>query len=73
VLKAGDKIPADIRVVSCSDDMKVDNSSLTGEPDALKRSPEFTHNNPLETKNLCFFGTQVPSGSARGVHPSRNT
>jgi sodium/potassium-transporting ATPase subunit alpha len=66
-LKAGDKIPADIRVVTCSDDMKVDNSSLTGEPDALKRSPEFTHENPLETKNLCFFGTQVPSGNAVGV------
>jgi sodium/potassium-transporting ATPase subunit alpha len=66
-MKAGDKVPADIRVVTCSDDMKVDNSSLTGEPDALKRTPEFTHENPLETKNMCFFGTQVPSGNATGI------
>jgi len=66
-LKAGDKIPADIRVIECSDDMKVDHSSLTGEPDALKRGIDFSHDNPLETKNLCFFGTQVPSGTAKGI------
>lgn len=29
--------------------MKVDNSALTGESDALRRSSECTHNNPLET------------------------
>jgi hypothetical protein len=29
VLKAGDKIPADIRIVSCSDDMKVGGRTLT--------------------------------------------
>lgn len=38
--------------------MKVDNSSLTGESLLLLRTPECTHeNNPLETKNLAFFGT----------------
>lgn len=38
--------------------MKVDNSSLTGESALLLRSPECTHpQNPLETKNLAFFGT----------------
>lgn len=29
-VKLGDRIPADIRIISC-EDMKVDNSSLTGE------------------------------------------
>lgn len=38
--------------------MKVDNSSLTGESLLLLRSPECTNQtNPLETKNLAFFGT----------------
>lgn len=38
--------------------MKVDNSSLTGESLLLIRSSECTNeDNPLETKNLAFFGT----------------
>ncbi|OQR94535.1 sodium/potassium-transporting ATPase subunit alpha [Achlya hypogyna] len=67
VLKGGDKVPADIRIVECSDDLAVDNSSLTGEPEPLKRIPDCTHDNPLETKNLCFFGTFIPQGSGKGV------
>uniref|UniRef100_K3WIH2 Cation-transporting P-type ATPase N-terminal domain-containing protein n=1 Tax=Globisporangium ultimum (strain ATCC 200006 / CBS 805.95 / DAOM BR144) TaxID=431595 RepID=K3WIH2_GLOUD len=67
VLKGGDKVPADIRIIECSDDLTVDNSSLTGEPEPLKRIPECTDENPLETKNLCFFGTFVPQGSGKGI------
>ncbi|KAE9013146.1 Sodium/potassium-transporting ATPase subunit alpha [Phytophthora fragariae] len=67
VLKGGDKVPADIRVLECSDDMTVDNSCLTGEPEPLKRIPDCTDENPLETKNLCFFGTFIPQGSGKGV------
>ncbi|RLN65457.1 hypothetical protein BBP00_00002846 [Phytophthora kernoviae] len=67
VLKGGDKVPADIRVLECSDDMTVDNSCLTGEPEPLKRVPDCTDENPLETKNLCFFGTFIPQGSGKGV------
>jgi len=40
----------------------VDNSSLTGESEPQSRSPEFTHENPLETKNLAFFSTNVVEG-----------
>uniref|UniRef100_H3G603 Cation-transporting P-type ATPase N-terminal domain-containing protein n=1 Tax=Phytophthora ramorum TaxID=164328 RepID=H3G603_PHYRM len=67
VLKGGDKVPADIRVLECSDDLTVDNSCLTGEPEPLKRTPDCTDENPLETKNLCFFGTFIPQGSGKGV------
>ncbi|POM62354.1 Sodium/potassium-transporting ATPase subunit alpha [Phytophthora palmivora] len=67
VLKGGDKVPADIRVLECSDDLTVDNSCLTGEPEPLKRIPDCTDENPLETKNLCFFGTFIPQGSGKGV------
>ena len=50
-------IPPDIRILE-SNEMKVDNSSLTGESLLLLRSPECTNQtNPLETKNLAFFGT----------------
>lgn len=67
VLKGGDKVPADIRIVECSDDLAVDNSCLTGEPEPLKRILDCTDDNPLETKNLCFFGTFIPQGSGKGV------
>ncbi|KAF4795597.1 hypothetical protein TURU_091816 [Turdus rufiventris] len=40
----------------------VDNSSLTGESEPQTRSPEFTHENPLETRNICFFSTNCVEG-----------
>ena len=66
-IKGGEKVPADLRVLECSDDFKVDNASLTGESEFQKREPNCTHENPLETRNLCFFGTFVPSGTATCV------
>jgi len=66
-IKYGDKIPADLRVLECTEDMKVDNACLTGEAEPIQRVPHNTHANPLETKNLCFFGTLVPSGTAKCV------
>jgi len=65
-VKFGDRIPADIRVLE-SRGFKVDNSSLTGESEPQARSPEFTHENPLETKNLAFFSTNAVEGTARGI------
>lgn len=57
MIEFGKRIPADIRILE-SNEMKVDNSSLTGESLLLLRTPECTHeSNPLETKNLAFFGT----------------
>jgi sodium/potassium-transporting ATPase subunit alpha len=67
MLEQGDLVPADIRVIECSPNMCVDNSSLTGESEPQKRKPECTNEEVLETANLCFFGTQVPEGSCRGV------
>merc|ERR1711899_400642 len=46
---------------------KVDNSSLTGESEPQARGPEFTHENPLETKNLAFFSTNAVEGTAVGM------
>ncbi len=52
----------DIRVLS-SQSFKVDNSSLTGESEPLARSPDCTHDSPLETKNLAFFSTFAVEGN----------
>ena len=65
-VKGGDRIPADIRIIEASG-MKVDNSSLTGESEPQARTPEFTNENPLETKNIAFFSTNCNEGSAKGV------
>ena len=65
-VKFGDRIPADIRIVQ-SVGFKVDNSSLTGESEPQTRLPDFTHENPLETKNLAFFSTNAVEGTAKGI------
>eukprot|EP01125_Pyxidicula_operculata_P001158 TRINITY_DN1110_c0_g1_i1.p1 TRINITY_DN1110_c0_g1~~TRINITY_DN1110_c0_g1_i1.p1 ORF type:complete len:991 (-),score=157.05 TRINITY_DN1110_c0_g1_i1:104-3076(-) len=66
VIKGGDRIPADLRLVQV-DGLKVDNSSLTGESEPQNRSVENTHQNPLETKNIAFFSTSAVEGTAKGV------
>ena len=65
-IKFGDRIPADIRVVEARG-FKVDNSSLTGESEPQTRTPDFTHENPLETRNLAFFSTNAVEGTAKGI------
>lgn len=65
-VKFGDRVPADIRVLSAHG-FKVDNSSLTGESEPQTRTAEFTNDNPLETRNLAFFSTNAVEGTCRGV------
>jgi len=65
-VKGGDKLPADIRIISCSG-FKVDNSSLTGESEPQSRGTECTEENPIETKNLAFFSTNAVEGTARAI------
>src|SRR3954468_8016395 len=68
VLEAGDKVPADLRLVE-SHELRVDESALTGEsaPAAkdTRRSPADT---PLaDRENMAHSGTLVTSGSGAGV------
>uniref|UniRef100_UPI00398E35CA potassium-transporting ATPase alpha chain 2-like n=1 Tax=Pristiophorus japonicus TaxID=55135 RepID=UPI00398E35CA len=65
-IKGGDRIPADLRLLS-SQGCKVDNSSLTGESEPQSRSAEYTHENPLETKNIGFYSTTCLEGTATGM------
>ena len=66
-VKFGDRVPADMRIIESSS-FKVDNSSLTGESEPQSRSSEFTHDNPLETKNLAFFSSSAVEGSNCSIH-----
>ncbi|KAL4461657.1 hypothetical protein ABPG72_007592 [Tetrahymena utriculariae] len=66
-VKAGEKIPADIRLIQVNE-MKVDNSALTGESEAQVRSTICTHpESLLETANVAFFGTLCKEGQGTGI------
>lgn len=68
-IRPGDKIPADIRLISSSN-MKVDNSSLTGESEGVHRNPrpEKDKTTPfIESHNLIFLGTLCLEGEGVGV------
>ena len=65
-VKFGDRLPADIRVLKASG-FKVDNSSLTGESEPQSRTPDFSNENPLETRNIAFFSTNAVEGTCTGL------
>ncbi|KAG9511174.1 hypothetical protein GZH46_00258, partial [Fragariocoptes setiger] len=65
-VQAGDRIPADLRIVR-ADQLRIDNSSLTGESEPQSRSVIKTNDNPLETKNLAFFSTNCVEGTGSGI------
>eukprot|EP00121_Abeoforma_whisleri_P008666 Awhi_evm1s7957 len=62
----GNVVPADVRIIQ-SNGFKIDNSSITGEPDALLRSNECTDDNPMETKNIAFYSTNAVEGTATAI------
>merc|ERR1711971_1539336 len=66
-MTTGMALPADLRVVECTPDMEVDNSSLTGESDALKRDWKPSNETPAESPNLCFLGTLIVNGKGQGI------
>lgn len=65
-VKAGDRIPADIRIIK-STNVKVDQSRMTGIIEPQGKASECTHDNPLETMNLAFAETYVTEGTFKGV------
>ncbi|KAF2139900.1 uncharacterized protein K452DRAFT_253509 [Aplosporella prunicola CBS 121167] len=66
-IKMGDKLPADIRFVEVSPDVKFDRSILTGETLPLRGTVDSTDDNFLETSCIGLAGTHCVSGSAVGV------
>ncbi|EAR90233.2 Na,H/K antiporter P-type ATPase, alpha subunit family protein (macronuclear) [Tetrahymena thermophila SB210] len=66
-IKYGQRIPADIRILS-SNGMMVDNYQLTGESEPQYRTVECSHPESfLETSNIAFYSTFCCSGSGEGV------
>ena len=70
-LSAGSMIPADLRIIEAKD-LYVGQSSLTGESDSVKKlvNSEIAINeidNISDLDTICFMGTNVISGSAKGV------
>lgn len=70
-LAAGDMIPADIRIIA-SKDLFISQSSLTGESEPVEKYPEAKDNryrkgSVVELDNICYMGSTVISGSAKGV------
>ena len=71
ILSAGSMIPADLRLIE-SKDLYVGQSSLTGESDAVNKNVETSVtiedlDSIADLDNICFMGTSVISGNAKGV------
>ncbi|MBP77662.1 MAG: metal-transporting ATPase [Deltaproteobacteria bacterium] len=67
-LDEGQNVPADIRIVE-SYQCKIDESSLTGESDSIRKSSEPLPENTLlaDRNNMAYMGTCVSTGRAIGV------
>ncbi|KIM49561.1 hypothetical protein M413DRAFT_59017 [Hebeloma cylindrosporum] len=68
LLRSGDKTPADLVLFSATD-LKVDNSSLTGESEPQDRHslPGGSKKRPVEADNLVFNSTLIVNGEGWGV------
>merc|ERR1719399_243169 len=64
LLEAGQRVPADVRIIECTDGALVENSALTGESVAEPRSmlPAPGGQPLIESKNVMFSGTVVIQG-----------
>ncbi|KAH8662348.1 putative H /K ATPase alpha subunit [Xylariales sp. PMI_506] len=67
IMKAGNKLPADVRFIQVSGDARFDRSILTGESAPLAATINATDENYLETKNIGLQGTHCTSGNCTGL------
>ena len=68
-IKTGNRIPADLRLIT-STNLKCDESSLTGESESVIKNADSTPpaNATIQNRtNMCFAGTSVTSGHAKGI------
>lgn len=69
LLEAGDKVPADLRLVT-SNGLEIDESALTGESVAAEKDARVICQADTvlaEKSNMCFMGTSVTRGRARAL------
>jgi len=65
-LTLGDRVPADLRVIH-TNELKTENSSLTGESAPVSATVKAMHDNPLEARNVVFSSSLVMQGSGHGI------
>ncbi|KAG7443376.1 calcium ATPase [Guyanagaster necrorhizus] len=63
----GCKVPADLRLIDVSSDLKFDRSILTGESNAVPATVEGTDPSFIESRNIALQGTLCVSGDGLGV------
>ncbi|HHP1428890.1 TPA: cation-transporting P-type ATPase [Klebsiella pneumoniae] len=68
VIRAGDRIPADLRVIEAHN-LRVEEAILTGESTVVEKTTEpLSGDLPLgDRSNLLFSGTTVSSGAGKGI------
>ncbi|KAH6617713.1 hypothetical protein B0J18DRAFT_445970 [Chaetomium sp. MPI-SDFR-AT-0129] len=66
-LEMGNKVPADMRLLRHSGDLRFDRSVLTGESDEIEGAVDCTDPNFLESRNIALLGCLVCNGSGVGV------
>ena len=69
LLEAGTIVPADLRLTE-SVNLKINESALTGESDAVIKSAEaqYSADTPIgDRKNIAYFGSVVENGRGKGV------
>ncbi|WP_269317992.1 cation-transporting P-type ATPase [Exiguobacterium sp. KJ 601] len=68
VLAAGDKVPADARVVQ-AEKFKVEESALTGEATTVEKKSDVVKEESVlaDRKNMVYSGTSVATGSAKAI------
>ena len=69
ILQEGERIPADARVV-LSQNLKIDEASLTGESEPIYKNSDALGHDDLPTaeqKNMVFRGTHIVAGNGRAI------
>eukprot|EP01012_Entosiphon_sulcatum_P020582 TRINITY_DN254_c0_g4_i1.p1 TRINITY_DN254_c0_g4~~TRINITY_DN254_c0_g4_i1.p1 ORF type:complete len:1027 (+),score=164.33 TRINITY_DN254_c0_g4_i1:49-3129(+) len=66
ILNMGDNVPADCRLVEV-EQLRVDNSCLTGESEPVRCTITTTEPNLLLATNMVWMGTAVVEGKAKGI------
>jgi sodium/potassium-transporting ATPase subunit alpha len=66
VLLSGNKVPADCRIIE-SNDLKFDNSMLTGESDPVEGTTDCTDERYVESKNLAFMSALIVNGRGKAI------
>ncbi len=68
-LESGDKVSFDARIITC-EELRVDESSITGESRAVKKDGNFLANKNMslsEQKNMLFSGSFITEGLATAI------